>query len=82
MDMGIPRTRCLGFLIYGARGCEDMFERLRLVESVNMKNQIIKTYCYEEAAVEETIPWIFGIIRVVGIQENGPLVSGYLKLAI
>jgi len=82
MDMGIPRMCCLGFLIYGAQGREDMFEHLRLVESVNMKSQIIKTYCYEEAAAEETVPWIFGIIRVVGIQENGPLVSGYLKLAI
>ena len=40
MDTGIPRTRCLGFLIYGAWRREDMFERLRLIELISMKCQI------------------------------------------
>ena len=40
MNTSVPRTRCLRFLIYRARGCEHVFERLQLVELINMNRNI------------------------------------------
>ena len=41
MNTSISGTRCLRFLIYRARRREDVFERLRSVESINMNRGIV-----------------------------------------
>ena len=42
----------------------------------------VRSYCYEEAATKKTIPGIFRVIRIVGIQEDWPLITGHLNLTI
>ena len=32
--------------------------------------------------MKKAVPWIFGVICVVRIQEHGPLISSHLNLAI
>ena len=46
------------------------------------KEMINNFYRYEKATAEKTVPWIFSIVSVVGIQENRPLIPGHLDLAI
>ena len=41
MNTSVPGTRCLWFLIYRTRRREDVFERLQLVELINMNSSIV-----------------------------------------
>lgn len=41
-----------------------------------------KTHGDQEATSKESVPWILGVIRIVRVQENRPLVASYMNLAI
>ena len=82
MNTSISGMCCLRFLIDRAGRHEDMFERLYNQSTLKKREIINNYYRYEKATAEKTVPWIFSIVGVVGIQENRPLIPGHLDLAI
>ena len=82
VDTSISGARCLGFLVHRAWRRKNMLERLQTVSWYEMHEHRMRFYRYEEATAKETIPGIFSIIHIVGVQEDWPLIPGYLNLTI
>ena len=79
MNVSIPRLSGFGFLIYGARRSEDMFEGL---DHKSKRDAMLygSTYRNEETAPQQSVPQILSIIGVVCVQEDRPLVTRNLNL--
>ena len=59
-----------------------MLECLQKGNQFQMHKYAMMSCQYEKATVEKTIPGIFRVIHIVGIQEDWLLIPGHLNLTV